>query len=192
MALYYTMIRIALHFPIMKLYVRKCLLPLEGNCGLPRHPNPERIYNPTVPHRGWRDLKAASQWCSWSPSSAFLLAEAVSWEPCLNPLHRPLPPIITTLQWPSPKHPAAPGLTLQHCNQRSSKTAQGRTPQHNEQSPCHCSCVADHHSIIYTCWARLPTPLSRGAILAPASVFSATSTVPSEGWRKTKVGTRGR
>lgn len=87
------------------------------------------------PHRGWRDLRAASQWCSWSPSSAFLLAEAVAWKPCLSPLLRPLPPIIATLQWPSPKHPAAPGLTLQHCNQWSSKTAQGRTPQHNERSP---------------------------------------------------------
>lgn len=144
------------------------------------------------PHQGWRDLRAASQWCSWSPSSAFLLEKAIAWEPCINPLSSPLPPIITTLQWPSPKHTAAPDLTLQHCNQWSPKTAQGRTPQHNEQSPCHHSWVANHHSIINTCWPACPPPLSKGAILAPASVFSATSTVPSEGRRKTKVGTAGR
>lgn len=49
------------------------------------------------PHRGWKDLRAASQWCSWSPSSAFLLEKAIAWEPCINPLHSPVPPIITTL-----------------------------------------------------------------------------------------------
>ena len=91
MALYYTMIRIALHFPIMKLYFRKRLLPPKGNCGLPRHPNPERIYNPTVPSSRVEGFKSSISVMLLKPQLSLPSCRSCSMETLPQPPASPSP-----------------------------------------------------------------------------------------------------